>query len=71
MVLWLPVSLLLGVYLDQFAKLNAVYGPISGVMSFYLRFDYASIAVILAAETGAVTSQRITGAKGPLSPKRS
>jgi len=61
--LWEPLSLLFGWYLDRFARLNAVYGPISGVMGFYLWLSYTSLIVILAAEVGAVACRRLTGAK--------
>lgn len=61
--LWEAVSLLFGWYLQNFAKLNAVYGPISGVMGFYLWLNLTSIIVILAAEVGAVACRRLTGTK--------
>lgn len=62
-VLWEAVSLLFGWYLQNFARLNAVYGPISGVMGFYLWLHVTSLIVILAAEVGAVVCRRMTGTK--------
>lgn len=62
-VLWEAVSLLFGWYLQNFARLNAVYGPISGVMGFYLWLNLTSMIVILSAEVGAVACRRQTGTK--------
>ena len=61
--LWEAVSLFFGWYLANFAKLNAVYGPISGVMGFYLWLNLSAMIVILAAEVGAVACRRLTGTK--------
>ncbi|MBM3267780.1 MAG: YihY/virulence factor BrkB family protein [Candidatus Sericytochromatia bacterium] len=62
-VLWQPVSLALAWYLGEFARLNAVYGPISGVMGFYLWLNLTGSIVILAAEIGAVYCRRVSGVK--------
>ncbi len=62
-LLWQPVSWALGWYLAGFARLNAVYGAISGVMGFYLWLDLTSSIVILAAEVGAVWCRRTSGVK--------
>jgi membrane protein len=61
--LWVPVSALLGWYLNAFARLNAVYGPLAGVMGFLLWLQLTSTIVLLAAETGAVWCRRMTGVK--------
>lgn len=56
--LWYPVSIALTVYITDIARLNAVYGPLSGIMAFYIWLDYTSTIVILAAEVGVTAFDR-------------
>ncbi len=62
--LWYPVSIALTFYITDVARLNAVYGSLSGIMAFYLWLDYTSSIVILAAEVGVVAFDR-PGSTGP------
>lgn len=55
--LWFPVSLALSFYLTEIARLNAVYGPLSGIMAFYIWLDYTTTLIVLAAEVGATASE--------------
>ena len=51
--LWLPLSAGLQWYLESFARLNAVYGSLSGVVAFLLWLQLAATSMVLAASAGA------------------
>lgn len=58
--LWIPLSAGLQWYLTEFARLNAVYGSLSGVVGFLLWLQLAALAVVVAAAAGA-TAVKATG----------
>jgi membrane protein len=72
-VLWVGGSLLMSLYVSQFANINKTYGSLGAIVLLLLWFYLSAYAVIAGAELNAVTERRASGhaAKGDAEPQES